>query len=333
MSTSRQREVEAGGITPDEAFAILGDKTRLDIIRALWHFGAHHSYDDVFETDSSVSFSELRRAVDIRDNGQFNYHLSRLMPHFVRQTDEGYRLSGAGKILARTVISIAGEGEFEVRDGISTTCPMCDAPVIATYEDQWLRFTCTACEGAFGETAPEGTFYASEFPAGGLADRTADEAYEVGFHRCMLDLLYLMRGICRECAGPITTELTVCDDHDVAGSFCEVCGLLEEAWIEHRCETCRFAKCLPIEFCVLGLTPVISYFERRDIDVLAPSVVEVESAIEEHVRLHVTTEPRRVTVTLGDEMDGLKITFDGEANLIECTVFDDGPNEQTFQTA
>ena len=51
-------------VEPEEAFAALTDETRLEILQELW------------ESDiQTVPFSELRRAVGIRDPGQFNYHL------------------------------------------------------------------------------------------------------------------------------------------------------------------------------------------------------------------------------------------------------------------
>ncbi|MEF8884798.1 MAG: helix-turn-helix domain-containing protein, partial [Haloarculaceae archaeon] len=70
---------------PDEAFAALADDTRVDILRALWS-----------DEDQRATFSELREAVGMRDSGQFNYHLDKLVGRFVRKTDDGYELTLAG---------------------------------------------------------------------------------------------------------------------------------------------------------------------------------------------------------------------------------------------
>ena len=86
-------ELDLDGLTPDEAFAVLGNEIRLDIVRVLWNADAAHEYDDVSDTAETISFSELRRRVDIDDNGKFNYHLSQLVPHFVRQTGSVETLS------------------------------------------------------------------------------------------------------------------------------------------------------------------------------------------------------------------------------------------------
>ncbi|PSQ19482.1 transcriptional regulator, partial [Halobacteriales archaeon QS_8_69_26] len=40
-------DIDLDGLSPDEAFAVLGNEIRLDIIRVLWHADATHKYDDV----------------------------------------------------------------------------------------------------------------------------------------------------------------------------------------------------------------------------------------------------------------------------------------------
>ncbi|ERH10693.1 MAG: hypothetical protein J07HX64_02471 [halophilic archaeon J07HX64] len=102
-------EISLDGMSPEDAFAVLGDETRLDIVRILWRAGAFDRYDDLYGNPTTMSFSEVRRRADITDNGRFDYHLSKLTPQFVRQTEGGYRLSSAGKKIARAVVAIAEE--------------------------------------------------------------------------------------------------------------------------------------------------------------------------------------------------------------------------------
>ena len=59
-------------LDPADAFALIGNETRLAILEALWA-----------ADERPVSFSELRRAVGMRDSAQFNYHLQKLTGHFV----------------------------------------------------------------------------------------------------------------------------------------------------------------------------------------------------------------------------------------------------------
>ncbi|MFB6297707.1 MAG: winged helix-turn-helix domain-containing protein [Salinirussus sp.] len=310
-------EIELDGFSAEEAFSVLGDETRLDIIRVLWQAGALREYDDLDETTSTMSFSELRRRVDVDDNGRFNYHLSKLRPHFVCQTDDEYRLSGAGKKIARTVVAITGDPDHNVADEVTTDCPVCGGPVVATYEDQWLRFSCTECDGLFGDCNPDGTLVNSSFPAAGMTRRGADEAFRTSLYRCMLDLTYMMQGICRECAGPIRGSLSVCGDHDDANRPCEACGTNFAAWGAMECEGCRFAKQLPVELCVLGVPTVVALLYRHDVNVLSPTLHEVVDLLQSQIETSVTEDPRRVTATVTVDGDTLTLTLDDALCVVD----------------
>jgi len=319
MSNTRLTpELDLDGLSPDEAFAVLGNEIRLDIIRVLWHADAAHEYDDVSDVARTISFSELRRRVELDDNGQFNYHLSELTPHFVRQTDDGYRLSGAGKQIARTVIAVSGAEQVDFSADLEQACPLCGAPMTATYEDQWIRISCTECDGLFGDEAPDGSVFFSSYPAAGLSDRSPDEALATGFYRCMLDITYMMRDLCRECAGSVSASVSVCDDHQPRGREpCGACGTRFPVWVEQRCETCGLAKRLPVEPFVMGLTPAIGFLEDQGIDVLSPSFQEVVDLLQTRFETTVTDDPLRVTVTIDGEASTLGVSLDEDMNVVD----------------
>lgn len=88
-------DAHAGDTTlaPDDAFAVLGNGTRMEILRAL------------ADADDSLSFSELRDRVGVSDSGRFNYHLDKLDGHFVTDTSDGYQLQNAGKRVNKAVLS------------------------------------------------------------------------------------------------------------------------------------------------------------------------------------------------------------------------------------
>jgi hypothetical protein len=311
-------DVDLDGLSPEEAFAVLGNEIRLDIIRVLWQAEATYTYDDVSDVAETMSFSELRRRVDIDDNGQFNYHLSQLVPQFVRQTDDGYRLSGAGKQIARTVIAVTGTEDLDFATDLDHDCPLCEAPMTAGYDDQWLRISCTECDGLFGDKAPDGSVFFSSYPAAGLSDRTPDEALRTGFYRCMLDITYMMRDVCRECAGSISASVSVCEDHECQeGHPCSHCGTRFQVWVEQRCDTCGLAKRLPVEPFVMGLTPVIGFLDDQGIDVLAPSFDEVVHLLQNRFETAVTTEPYRVSVTIEGETESLTVSLDDDMNVVD----------------
>ncbi|MFB6220087.1 MAG: winged helix-turn-helix domain-containing protein [Halolamina sp.] len=106
---------------PTDALAVLGDETRVAILRAL------------AEADEPLPFSDLRRRAGIEDPGRFNYHLSALREYFVREADGGYALRHAGS----RVVAAAGVAETETRSHAGgddellqngddpETCPVC----------------------------------------------------------------------------------------------------------------------------------------------------------------------------------------------------------------
>ena len=310
-------ELNLNGLSPDEAFGLLGNEIRLDIIRVLWHADAEHEYDDVSDTAETISFSELRRQVDLVDNGQFNYHLSQLVPHFVRHTDDGYRLSGAGKQIARTVIAVSGGDDIDFSTPLKQDCPLCSAPMTAAYEDQWIRISCTECDGVFGDKAPEGSVFFSRYPAAGLTDRTPDEALTTGFYRCILDIAYMMRDVCRECAGSISTSVSVCDEHQpLEREPCPHCGTRFPVWTDQRCQTCGFAKRLPVEPFVLTLSPVVGFLATEGIDILTPTFPEIIELLQHRVETTVTEEPLRVSVTIEGEEQSLSVSLDDDMDVV-----------------
>lgn len=93
---------------PADALAVLGDETRMAILREL------------AEAAGPLAFSELRERAGVRDTGRFNYHLTKLCEYFVRETPEGYELGHAGS----RVIDAAGSADpGGVED--TDTCPVC----------------------------------------------------------------------------------------------------------------------------------------------------------------------------------------------------------------
>jgi ribosomal protein L37E len=309
-------DLDLDGISPDKAFAVLGNDIRLDIVRVLWQANAIRRFDEVSDTAETMSFSDLRHEVEIDDNGQFNYHLSQLTPHFVQQTDDGYRLSAAGKQIARTVIAVSGTDDLNFSADLEQPCPLCNAPMTASYEDQWLRVRCTECDGQFGDETPHGSVFLSNYPAAAMAARTADEALTVGFYRCMLDNAYFMHGICRDCAGSIATSVSVCSAHQTqTENPCPECGTHSQVWATQRCEICGFAKRLPVEVFVMGLTPVIGFLDEQGIDVLAPSLEEIVGLLQHRVETTISERPFRVTVSIAGKRGTLDVSLDDELSV------------------
>ncbi len=87
--------------------AILGSWATTDIVRVLWEANGAHEYDDGSASTRTMSSTALWKVVGEQDNGKVKYHLDELSPHSLRLTEVGYRLSGAGKQIARTVVAVS----------------------------------------------------------------------------------------------------------------------------------------------------------------------------------------------------------------------------------
>jgi hypothetical protein len=114
-------------LAPDEAFAALGNETRMEILRTLG------------DADEPLTFSELRDRVGMADSGQFNYHLGKLGEHFVGGTEDGYRLQRAGKRVVEAVLSGAVTGAPVVEPTeTDDACLYCGAPTTVSYREGML---------------------------------------------------------------------------------------------------------------------------------------------------------------------------------------------------
>lgn len=128
MTDQPDESASNDGLDSAEAFSLLGDATRLEIVSAL--------HDD--STEPPVRFSTLYDRVDISDSAQFNYHLKRLVPHFVSKTEDGYELTSAGRRLARAVAAGTYTDAPQLDPfEIGGICYACDAAALwASYEDE-----------------------------------------------------------------------------------------------------------------------------------------------------------------------------------------------------
>lgn len=190
---------------PEEVFGLLGNRLRVDILRAL------------ADGDPPVVFSTLRDKVEERDSGRFNYHLRKLVGTFVRETDAGYELTLAGRrvvgaLVAGTYTADATLSETDIDD----PCPECEtAPITASYADDVARLACPHCEEwQIAFTFPPGTLaqYATDELPGAL-DRWLRTLFE-----------QLTAGFCDNCAGRLDSEFVIDGDTPQLVWRCDRCG-------------------------------------------------------------------------------------------------------------
>src|SRR6056297_1487616 len=91
MPRGADRREASRDVSPADAFSILGNETRVEVLRTL------------LRVEGPTSYADLRRGVAYDGGGNFNYHLDKLVPHFVRKTEDGYVLRAAGEQVAHVL--------------------------------------------------------------------------------------------------------------------------------------------------------------------------------------------------------------------------------------
>jgi hypothetical protein len=308
----------AAGVHTTEAFALLGDETRLAILLALWE-----AYDPAAD-DNVVSFSALFDRIDYDNAGNFSYHLDQLDGQFIRKrTDpEGYELRDTGLALVKTIIAGAGVADISLDPvEIDRPCSLCGATTTVSYEDGVLYQRCTDCEGITSDPdLPDGYLNATPFHPAGLTDRSPAElvaAAEVAAYR---HIHTLVEGICSACSGPVDASLETCSDHDSEG-VCETCGRAHAFWARFQCRVCKdHHVTTPAVLSVFYPATIAFYYDHgvaprwhaRDFEGLRQvGVHEVE-----HEMALVAEESPRVEVVVVLDGDELALTFDETAAVI-----------------
>jgi hypothetical protein len=84
-------------LAADEAFQTLANEVRVAVLVRL--FAAERA------GDPPQTFSALQEAVGSESSAGFAYHLRQLRSQFIRQTEEGYVLTPAGRRTAEAIVS------------------------------------------------------------------------------------------------------------------------------------------------------------------------------------------------------------------------------------
>lgn len=290
--------IEGTRLAPAEAFAIIGNETRLEILQVL--------FEEKFQT---MSFAELRKRVGLRDGSQFNYHLKQLEGPFIRKTDDGYTLRHAGINVVRSIV----EGSFTDHPQIApfetrSACVACGEPLHAEYKHEMVFVRCSSCQ----------TMHAmGMFPPGALAGRTGHElliAFE-RWMRCAFDLS--VNGICSMCRGRTTATL-VRDAADIQIKApvdpTDFPGF--EFGIKYQCERCDVWDFGTPGEHVLSHPDVVAFHRDHGINLNTVPYWELEWVVTNERTTVVAEEPLRVQVTVPLADAELGVTLDEEFSVV-----------------
>lgn len=306
-------------VRPAEAFSVLGNRTRLSILRALW------------EADTErLSFAELERNT-AAETDNFAYHLDQLVDHFVRRTDDGYVLRSAGETVMRSVVAgLFSESHTLPRLEIGSECPFCAGSVEVQYVDDQLTARCMDCGGVAAEAGyPSGTFMNFRFPPAGLVGRSPSEVLEAAHVLHDAKLTPMMAGICPVCAATVGRTFLLCQDHEIGeDGLCGECDTRFSVWVEFVCARCAYQRRAP-PWCKLLTEPAVIafYHEHSDFDGRVPfSKLTSENAPYRRSMTQsvASTDPLRVSVHITLETAELQVLVDDELEIhsLEQTIRD-----------
>lgn len=283
-------------VDPAEAFGLVADPNRLDIIAAM----AEAPYEAFRGT---LAFSEIYERTAFTDTGQFNYHLDKLVGPFVRKVEDGYELRYPGRIVHHLAASglLSDRGEADVTS-VGTSCRQCGADRLhAVYEGDRFWVRCEEC----GRRVAVGPF-----PPRALANHPPDRAPEA-FDRYMFgEVVRTAENVCSWCASPLSASLDPARTEE---------GWPTADWVVVRtCEHCRSFIATRL-YDLLRLHPaVIAFYHDRGVDVLGSTFWAAESEMA-GLDVTVTDDDRAATVTLTHGGDRLRLALaeDLRASTIE----------------
>lgn len=297
-----------GTVSPEEAFSILGNETRVQILRTLGG------------GDEPLSFTELRDHVGIRQGGQFNYHLEKLVGHFVAKTDAGYELRQPGRRVVQAVLSgaVTEDPMMPPRPAEWWPCPYCGGQVVVGYQQERVERYCTECEGLWGAVEPRmspfdtegyGSLQALHLPPAGTQGRDASEILRAAFIWGYAEWLVAAHDVCPRCSAVVDRTVFVCEDHESDG-FCTTCGRQNAVSFETRCTNCRFSLSSIVSMHLAasselldfvtdhGVNPVCDPWDwgwEYDEDIVATDPLEA--------RFSFTMDDETLTLTVNDELE------------------------------
>jgi len=231
-----------------DAFDVLSDASRVAILREL--ADRTHVVDE-----STVEFSDLRRAVGFDDAGRFNYHLGKLQDQFVVKRDGGYAPTAVGLKAIGSIESGTYTADLEPRSGtVDYDCPACGDQLAATYENQVVTIECENGDDIFVETS---------VPPATAAGSTIQDIVSFVVGDLQRDVEAMADGVCPICSGSMELEHfeRADDGHLRARSECRNCWMAAE---------------LPVGALVVRHPAVVSLYYDHGVDVRRQFLTDLE---------------------------------------------------------
>lgn len=315
---------------PSEAFSTLGNETRMEILQALG------------EADEPLSFSTLRKRLGRPASSQFNYHLNKLVGHFVRQTDDGYELRGPGERVIQAVLSGAvTESPTVDPTELDEQCYHCGSRIWTDYQDGRGFIYCPNCSGNYeipedilverlgeDQAAEFGVKSTHVFPPALVKGRSASEMRRVEAARFQLDIASWGIDLCPRCCASLEPSVAVCDIHDTSEGLCAECGNLQATMFETSCTNCTYSKSGLFSYRLLSHTAMLDFITDHGLNPVAPEAPEefwgYFTPYEEDIA---SVEPFEARFTFTIDQDAITLTVDDDLSVVSVTRYEGTASE------
>ncbi len=204
--------------------------------------------------EDPLTFAELRRVVDIRDSGRFNYHLQKLHPRFVRSTEEGYRVRYAGLVAYSLVQArTAPEDETRLEGYVDRSCPICGEALFAEYAGDRFELACTSDECYSGQ------LYGGPISPAVAADSTIEELLTLSESYFSNTIGMAQDGYCAECWGSMSIDFKIPTPPPDLPDSVDAETITETIQTVFECERCAQTVTIPLRI-VLADHPAVGWF-------------------------------------------------------------------------
>jgi hypothetical protein len=280
-------------LPPADAFSLVGHELRFRIL------------DELSRADQPLAFSELRARVGVEDPGQFNYHLGELAGRFVRNTDDGYAATTAGRRVVGSVLSGALTKQFDVEPiDLAADCSRCGTPLELEFEDAHTAVVCDDCGYTVLHVAP---------PAGVFENCDRADLPDVVDRWLNHRLATLDNGFCLDCAAPLEPEVLP-EDHPEAPDWVSTAD--HGPAVQYLCDRCERSWLATVAPMLLRCSPVVAfYYDHGNSELESPAWLDTRAA-ESESRI-VGRDPLRVEVTFYCEDDELAVTVDETLTVVD----------------
>lgn len=291
MNVDRSDSIDA-----DDAFSLLGSEVRLRIVRALGDAWTPQDRDP-------LSFSELRRAVDVRDSGRFDYHLRQLLGAYVEQTEEGYLLTYPGVKVYQSIVA----GTFNERVTIEpfdlgVSCFDCGESLVGRYEDLLFKLACEDCGRQY---------YNYYLPPGAVTETAKEDVLRLFDRALRRDVSSATDGLCPSCDG----EMAASVGPDVGYIF----AASERGFEAHAafdCGLCGSHVEATVGGTLVDHPALVSFFYERGTDLSDRYLWTLPFVHETDRTVLRSTDPVRVAVTARRGGDELTLVVDGSLDVV-----------------